>query len=184
MYPDPFVVHFLSLVSARQGCRVLDAGSGSGRNAVYFTQQGLKVSALDASAQMVRRTRAAAPSGAATTLQGDIAALPFASDSFDLVVCTSVLEYLDAPQAGASVHELLRVLRPRGFLLLVTVAAEGSDAAVGRPPLDARRTTQRQLETWLESAKVVELLHQALVYPATAAVRAQWAAIAQRKSVS
>ena len=38
------------------GGSVLDAGSGSGRDAAYFISQGYKVEAFDASAEMVVRT--------------------------------------------------------------------------------------------------------------------------------
>jgi SAM-dependent methyltransferase len=42
--------------------------------------------------------------------------MPLASDRFDLVICTQVLEYI--PEPGAVVAEIYRVLKPGGCLLL------------------------------------------------------------------
>jgi SAM-dependent methyltransferase len=42
--------------------------------------------------------------------------MPLASDQFDLVICTQVLEYI--PEPGAVVAEIYRVLKPGGCLLL------------------------------------------------------------------
>ena len=39
------------------GAHILDAGCGSGRDAHHFLQQGFRVSAFDASAELVRRAR-------------------------------------------------------------------------------------------------------------------------------
>jgi ubiquinone/menaquinone biosynthesis C-methylase UbiE len=47
--------------------------------------------------------------------------LPFASASFDLVTCVSVLEFITLPAARERfIRELLRVLRPGGYLFLAT----------------------------------------------------------------
>lgn len=47
--------------------------------------------------------------------------LPFASGSFDLVTCVSVLEFITSSAAREQfVRELLRVLRPGGYLFLAT----------------------------------------------------------------
>ena len=42
--------------------------------------------------------------------------LPFADNSFDLVLCTQMIEY--APDPALVMQEILRVLRPRGLLFL------------------------------------------------------------------
>ncbi len=48
----------------------------------------------------------------------DAQALGLASDTFDVVLCTEVLEHLPEPQAA--IDEMFRVLKPGGTLLLTT----------------------------------------------------------------
>lgn len=52
--------------------------------------------------------------------------LPFATDTFELILCTQVLEYL--PQPEAVIAEIHRALRPGGRLILSAPAAHTRDA--------------------------------------------------------
>ncbi|WP_432991107.1 class I SAM-dependent methyltransferase [Dactylosporangium sp. CA-233914] len=100
------------------GARVLDAGTGPGLVplAIARAAPGLRVDGVDLSAAMVERARrgaaAAGLAGRVTFTVADVAALPFADATFDLVVSTMSLHHWADPAAG--VHELRRVLRPGG----------------------------------------------------------------------
>ncbi len=184
MYPDPFVVHFLSFLSRPRGLRLLDAGCGAGRNARYLADEGLDVSAIDISAGQVGRARAAA--SRATQSIASVTALPFRTEAFDAVVCTSVLEYLPDPAAAEAASELQRVLSPGGRLLVVAAAAEGSEPGYGPAEGDAsgtvaRLTSKADLKRWFTKCHTIELLHLQLEEPASAPVRAQWALIARKQ---
>lgn len=48
--------------------------------------------------------------------QADAAALPFKSAAFDAVICSEVIEHVEAP--ANAVMEIARVLKPSGILLL------------------------------------------------------------------
>lgn len=95
--------------------RVLDAGCGegfvhnhlAGRLGAQTTFAG-----LDLSPEALREGRRRG-SGAAL-LRGSLLQLPFSGSSFDLVVCTEVLEHL--PQPAQALEELCRV--SRRFVLL------------------------------------------------------------------
>jgi len=54
----------------------------------------------------------------ATLIQGDAQNLPFADDSFDVVVSCETIEHL--PDVKSAVREMHRVTRPGGKLLLTT----------------------------------------------------------------
>ena len=53
-------------------------------------------------------------------IRASVSALPFASDTFDIVLCTQVLEYLPRPDLAAL--EIHRVLKPNGLAFLSVAA--------------------------------------------------------------
>jgi malonyl-CoA O-methyltransferase len=92
------------------GRRVLDLACGSGRYARLLAQAGAAmVLALDRSWQMLRQVRGA------TAVQASMTRLPFASGSFDAVVCGLAVGH--APDLEAWMREAARVLAPGGVLV-------------------------------------------------------------------
>ena len=89
---------------------MLDVGTGTGRAALILALGGAKVTAVDASDEMlaIARQRAAEQMMTAIKFQrGDAHALDFADRSFDAVVCFRVL--MHTPQWQRCVSELCRV---------------------------------------------------------------------------
>jgi demethylmenaquinone methyltransferase/2-methoxy-6-polyprenyl-1,4-benzoquinol methylase len=120
---DPRWRRFLvSRIDVRQDARVLDVATGTGAVALELVRQyGCSVVGLDRSPEMltVARSRIAAR-GLGTKielLEGRAEALPFADDSFDAVTVTYLLRYVDDP--AATVHELVRVVRPGGVVAML-----------------------------------------------------------------
>jgi SAM-dependent methyltransferase len=91
---------------------VLDAGMGGGRLVAELAGRGWTVSGVDASARMVDLARQRQPQLAGRLLLADLAALPFPDGSFDAVVVTGAIEYVDDLDRGLA--EVVRVLRPGG----------------------------------------------------------------------
>jgi ubiquinone/menaquinone biosynthesis C-methylase UbiE len=101
--------------------RVLDAGCGSGGITVSFAEEcelsvGLDIKNKFGSAG--RKLAVEKGIANAVFVQGDGTALPFASDTFDLVLSHSVLEHVKEPQRYLG--ECRRVLREGGVLFLQT----------------------------------------------------------------
>jgi SAM-dependent methyltransferase len=92
--------------------RTLEVGCGEGRVSRDLAARGHRVTAIDASPTLIRLANDADPSS--TYLQSDAAALPFASESFDLVVFFNSL--MDVDDMEGSVREAARVLRHGGKL--------------------------------------------------------------------
>lgn len=88
---------------------VLDVGTGTGRAALLLARGGAKVTAIDASEQMLAaaRRRAADEPVNVTFLRGDAHALDFKDRSFDAVVCFRVLMHV--PEWRRCLGELCRV---------------------------------------------------------------------------
>ena len=100
------------------GLRVLDAGCGSGRGAGILARAGAEeVVGVDITPEAISVAMERFGAVAAFTL-GDVTALPFDSESFDVAVGFEVIEHVgDLPRA---LEELRRVLRPDGMLLAST----------------------------------------------------------------
>lgn len=97
----------------RPGDRVLDAGCGSGRRFAYDLRGRASLTVgVDISPDVAHNPNIDAP------LRGSLAALPFASETFDLIICKHVLEHLEQPESA--LRELARIFRPHGRLLILT----------------------------------------------------------------
>lgn len=101
--------HFFELVPAPRG-RTLEVGCGEGRVARDLAKRGHRVFAVDATAGLIKLAREADPAN--DYLRADAAALPFATESFDLAVFYNSL--MDVDDMEASVQEAARVLRKTG----------------------------------------------------------------------
>lgn len=128
------------------GVRILDAGCGTGRNVSEFQTLG-PVQGVDASPDAIEFCR---QRGLDVAHQGRIESLPFADDSFDLILATDVLEHLDDDRAA--LLELRRVSAPGGQLLATVPAYQwlwsGHDAALHHH----RRYTMRAFQERMRSA--------------------------------
>jgi SAM-dependent methyltransferase len=119
----------LAAASGRPELDVVDAGGGTGNLAVPLAELGHRVTVVDASpdALAALERRAAEAGVRVRAVQGDAGELLDLTgpDQADLVLCHSVLEYVDDPVAV--VKALAGVVRPGGA---VSVLAAGRLAAV------------------------------------------------------
>lgn len=103
-----------------QGGDVLEVAPGPGYLAIELAKDGTRrVTGLDISRTMVElaRDNAAAAGVEADFHRGDASAMPFADNSFDLVVCTAAFKNFTQPHQA--LEEMYRVLRPGGTALVV-----------------------------------------------------------------
>ncbi len=105
--------------------RVLDAGCGTGRHACeIFRTLDADVVGVDLNMEDLRKAaltlRLLSDNGNGSWIvsRADATKLPFRDSSFDLIICSEVLEHI--PGSGAAISELVRVLKP-GKDLVVSV---------------------------------------------------------------
>jgi 2-polyprenyl-6-hydroxyphenyl methylase/3-demethylubiquinone-9 3-methyltransferase len=102
--------------------RVLDVGAGGGLLSGSLSAAGFDVVGVDASAPSLEVAREhTTPRGggwAPEFVCGNAMLLPFADESFDAAVCSSVLEHVASP--AVLIDEVARVLRPGGVLCFDT----------------------------------------------------------------
>jgi ubiquinone/menaquinone biosynthesis C-methylase UbiE len=113
--------------AAPESKTVLDLCCGQGTLTAMLTAQAAKTVGLDFSPDMLARAAQAAPG--AELEQGDAAALPFETSSFDVVLCNFGIMHL--PDQPAALKEVCRVLKPDGRFLMATWMAPDRSPAFG-----------------------------------------------------
>lgn len=122
---------FLGPAKNKDSLRALDLGCGPGTTAVRLTRLGLQVTLLDSSSAMLDLAQCAAQqAGVAekiTSMLGDATRLAdlFTAQSFDVILCHNLLEYVDDPQAvicGAA-----RMMRDSSAILSVLVRNQAGE---------------------------------------------------------
>ncbi|WP_255298319.1 class I SAM-dependent methyltransferase [Brevibacillus dissolubilis] len=159
---------------------ILDAGCGSGRNLVYFLQQGYRVYGVDQSESAIRQVRELASAIAQRAVteqfrQESLETLSFSDATFDAVICNAVLHFAqDDAHFEEMVGELWRVLKPGGFLLARLASQIGLEKIIDRSKdgrsllpdgtsrylVDASqlyRITEAMGASWLEPLKTVQV---------------------------
>jgi SAM-dependent methyltransferase len=126
-----------NMIGRIQDRTVLDVGTGTGRAALLLARGAARVTAVDASEDMLAeaRRRAAEELVKVNFLRGDVHHLEFKDRSFDVVVCLRVL--MHTPDWRQSLSELCRVADQ---LVIFDYPAAMSAAAVqsiGRRALSA-----------------------------------------------
>ena len=138
------VVSDLARQTGRDSLDIVDAGGGTGGFAVPLAVLGHSVTVVDPSPDSLAaaQRRAAEQNVPLRAVQGDAADLAvLAGDkSADLVLCHSVLEYVDSP--AAAMAAIAAVLRPGGA---VSVLAASAVAAVIHRALAGRFDEARRL---------------------------------------
>jgi SAM-dependent methyltransferase len=97
---------------------ILDLGAGGGRNSVYLRQVYPNAILVPFDLSLIRCNSCRQVVGASITC-GDSMELPFADNSFDLIISTQVIEHV--PDDHIFAQEVKRVLRPRGLAIVSSV---------------------------------------------------------------
>ncbi len=103
----------MRLAAPRPGERLLDVGCGSGRHLQMFKREGLLVTGLDPSRNMLSLARQRLGDQVDLHL-GRAEDLPFEDNEFDIVTLVTSLEFCDDPEAA--VAEAVRVAGSRIFI--------------------------------------------------------------------
>lgn len=109
----------LDLAGRLDGLLVLDVGRGDGTLALAVSQYGARrVSGCDPDARMVARAhdQAMREGRRIDLVVARSQNLPYADQSFDVVICITVLTFISDPDVA--IREMARVLRPDGRLVI------------------------------------------------------------------
>jgi ubiquinone/menaquinone biosynthesis C-methylase UbiE len=135
--------------------RVLDAGCGTGLLTLALLKvldQPLRITAIDLSSSSLATARRAVAENSGRTqsvrfAQANLLQLPFADDSFDLIMTSGVLEYVSLSEGF---EELARVIRPGGYMLHLPVRPSPASTLLevmfrfkAHPPREVEQQTNR-----------------------------------------
>jgi len=142
-------------VGSLPGARVLDVGAGTGRLARALQASGGfagSLLCLEPSRRMLSLGRQQVAGRGVTWLRAWAVPLPLASASFDFVVSLEILEF--TPRPNETLSELVRVLRPGGWLLITNRVGREARWILGRttPP---REFPASLIRAGLESIDVI-----------------------------
>lgn len=125
----PVYQHVLDRAEIGSGSRVLDCGCGAGRFALMAADRGATVAGMDAAEELIAVAAERVPEGDFRV--GDIEALPWAEDSFDLVTGFSAFQFADDKERA--LREARRVSRGSVAVVIPARVPEAGIARVFKP---------------------------------------------------
>jgi SAM-dependent methyltransferase len=153
--PQPPFVEAAAQVTGR----VLDAGCGTGENALYFASQGREVTGIDFLEEPIARARRKVIERGAwvTFLVRDALTLACWDERFDSVIDSGLFHVFSDDDRRRYVDGLATVLKPGGRLFLLCFSDE--EPGTHGP----RRVSRRELETTFADGWTVESIRPAKI---------------------
>ena len=96
--------------------RALDAGCGTGIFSWELARRGWRVTAIDASPEMIAKAHAASPNESVEFTLNSLESFSSLPNTFDLILCLSALEYIE--DDDVVLDNFSRMLKPGGVLLV------------------------------------------------------------------
>ncbi len=127
------VLSSISVQPVSQALQVLDAGIGTGAMSAAFADNypgAIALTGVDVSADMLTQAKQQLQNSHLSPrfLQADVNSLPFADNSFDVVLAAHVLEHMATPKR--TLAELHRVLKPGGVLVACVTQRSSAGAYI------------------------------------------------------
>jgi len=160
--PIGFLNEFIGFIEipVSRRFRMLDAGTGEGRNLEPLLSTGSSVTACDASANGLHKIMTPGRlSNPIPCTHCDLSYMPYAAAMFDFVLLADVIETL--PDVNSVLREIYRVLKPNGILLCNVPGLEDDISADDMIPLGINKFLYQgnffyQFLSLIESVNLVE----------------------------
>lgn len=126
-YSDDAVDHLCAALGVAPGRRVLDLAAGTGKLTRALHARGAEIVAVEPVGEMREQLAELLPE--VLTIAGTAEAIPLEDGAVDAVTVAQAFHWFDGP---AAIHEIHRVLRPRGRLGLLWNVMDQSEPWVER----------------------------------------------------
>jgi ubiquinone/menaquinone biosynthesis C-methylase UbiE len=114
------------------GLRVLDLGSGTGKNSIFLAERGAKTVGLEISKTAINTAKERAKESEVDSvfIQKSFGeTLPFENNSFDLILDVMSSNSLNENERAIYLNESFRVLSPNGYFFVRLLALDGDKHA-------------------------------------------------------
>jgi SAM-dependent methyltransferase len=111
---------FLSLIKEENKTSLLEIGPGTGKDSLFFQENGLNVKCIDLSPELVKICQ---QKGLDAQVM-DMAELSFPKDSFDVVYALNSLLHIPKKDLPAVLKNILTVLKPNGLFYMGVYGSE------------------------------------------------------------
>ncbi len=91
----------------------LEIGAGTGRDSLFFKQNGLSVTCIDITPSMIQLCL----EKGLIAYKMDVSKMSFKPDSFDAVFCMNSLVHMPKSELKSALEEIYRILKPGGLYL-------------------------------------------------------------------
>lgn len=154
--PSQFVRAHAGLLS--KGQSVLCVADGEGRNSVYLAEQGLNVSAWDASAVGLQKARKLASARGVTVAysHNEVQGFDWAAEQYDAVVGVFI-QFADPALRAEMVAGMITATKPGGLILLHGYTPKQLDYGTGGPGKIEHLYTEEMLRELFDGQEIVKL---------------------------
>ncbi|MFH1382223.1 MAG: methyltransferase domain-containing protein [Chloroflexota bacterium] len=111
----------VTFADARDGAKILDVATGTGKQAFAFARKGYDVTGIDLSEAMLEIAHRHNKHGVKFQA-ADAANLPFAASTFDVSCISFALHDMPLTIRERALREMVRVTRPEGTILIIDYA--------------------------------------------------------------
>ena len=112
----------VNFVGAEKGSRILDAATGTGKQAFAFAQRGYDVTGIDISEAMLKVANKKNRHLNVKFQVADATSLPFEDTSFDVSCISFALHDMPPAIREKVLKEIVRVVKPEGMVVIVDYA--------------------------------------------------------------
>lgn len=114
---------FQRFIDLLKGEKILDLGCGSGDHSLYFKKQGLDVTAIDLSEEMIKLCK----EKGLNAFVKDFENLDFEENSFDGIWAVTSLLHIPKSKLKSVIKKLNRILKDEGVLYVCVKEGEGEN---------------------------------------------------------
>ncbi len=140
-----------------KGAKVLDVGCGSCRDIEYFKEEGLEVTGIDNSDEMITEAK----KEGYEIKKMDVRKLTFKKDTFDGIWCMATLADIPKEDNKKVIEQFYKVLKEKGIIFIATKQGQGERIEQKERYENAPRFyayyTQQELEELLKTNRFMIL---------------------------